>query len=215
MAIGGRFLELIKAILLNMEEIRRAAEAYYENLPEEKKRYTRFKFGEMDKNGDGHINLYEYVEYLDKDNNTALTHPSMFRALDKNTDGSLDFEEAKVLYYIMQSGRALLCKSCNTFLTDVYFSCTQCFTSNDSTGSTYEICCDCFGGTKFTHHGDAIFCDNYTLLSQSRSLALAATAEKRSSALGKIKKIVDVADEEIEMIGTVANLAVSTGCIIM
>ncbi|KAJ6422682.1 hypothetical protein OIU84_027615 [Salix udensis] len=74
-----------------MEEIRRAAEAYYENLPEEKKRYTRFKFREMDKNGDGHINLYEYVEYLDKDNNTALidmlsSRIKLLVGLTRNTD---------------------------------------------------------------------------------------------------------------------------------
>ncbi|KAJ6422676.1 hypothetical protein OIU84_027609 [Salix udensis] len=77
-----------------MEEIRRAAAAYYENLPEEKKRYARFIFSEMDKNGDGQINLKEFMEYHNKDNNSALTHPSLFRALDKNNNGSLDFEEA-------------------------------------------------------------------------------------------------------------------------
>ncbi|KAB5512089.1 hypothetical protein DKX38_029119 [Salix brachista] len=184
-----------------MEEIRRAAEAYYENLSEDKKSYARFKFSEMDKNGDGQIDLYEYVEYLDKDNNMALTHPRMFRALDKNNDGGLDFEEAKVLYYITQSGRALFCKSCNTFLTDVYFCCFQCFFKGESV-STYEICCDCYGGNKFTHHEDAIFRDNYSLLSQSRSLALAAPPEKRRSVLGKVEGIVDAAN-------TVA------GCIIM
>ncbi|KAG5224159.1 calcium-dependent protein [Salix suchowensis] len=153
-----------------MEEIRRAAEAYYENLPEGKKTYASFKFKQMDKNGDGQIDLYEYAEYLDKDNNMALTHPRMFRALDKNNDGGLDFEEAKVLYYITENKRALFCKICNTFLTDVYFSCSQCFFKGKSV-STYEICCGCYAGKKFTHHEHAIFCDNYSLLSQSRSLA--------------------------------------------
>ncbi|KAG6737472.1 hypothetical protein POTOM_058996 [Populus tomentosa] len=100
-----------------MEEIRRAAEAYYENLSDEKKRNARFSFNEMDKNGDGKINLDEYAEYLKKDN-TVLTHPSLFTALDKDGNGSLDFKETIVLYYIMQSGRALFCQSCNTFLAD-------------------------------------------------------------------------------------------------
>ncbi|KAB5512090.1 hypothetical protein DKX38_029118 [Salix brachista] len=182
-----------------MEEIRRAAEAYYENLSEDNKRHARFIFSDMDKNGDGQIDLKEFMEYH---NNSADTHPSLFRALDKNNNGSLDFEEAKVSYYIMQSGRALFCKSCNTFLTDVYFSCFQCFSSNDSTVSTYEICCDCYGGKKFTHHEDAIFCDNYSLLSQSRSLALAASPEKRRNVLGKISTILDAANT-------------AAGCIIM
>ncbi|KAG6735677.1 hypothetical protein POTOM_061676 [Populus tomentosa] len=77
-----------------MEEIRRTAEAYYENLPEEKKQHARFTFNEMDKNGDGQIDLDEYVEYLKEDNNTVLTHPSLFTALDRDGDGILDFGEA-------------------------------------------------------------------------------------------------------------------------
>ncbi|KAH8480915.1 hypothetical protein H0E87_030975 [Populus deltoides] len=186
-----------------MEEVRRAAVAYYENLSEEKKRNARFSFNEMDKNGDGRINLHEYLEYLKKDNNTVLTHPSLFTALDKDGNGSLDFEETIVLYYIMQSGRALICQSCNTFLADVYFSCSQCFFKDDS-DSTYEICCDCYGGKRFTHHADAIFCDNYTLLSQSRSLALKAPVQNRRNVLEKIVMIVEV-----------TSVAVALGCSIM
>ncbi|KAB5512121.1 hypothetical protein DKX38_029149 [Salix brachista] len=187
-----------------MEDIRRVAGAFYEHLPEKDKNLFRNIFKDMDKNRDGQISQREYVKYLKKKKATGFTHQSIFSALDKDDNGSLDFEEAIVLFYIMESGRALLCKSCNTFLTDVYFSCSQCFTSNDSTVSTYEICCDCFGGKKFTHHGDAIFCDNYTLLSRSRSLALAAPAEKRRSVLGTIDMIVGV-----------ASIAGNLGCIIM
>ena len=155
-----------------MEEIRRAAEAYYENLSDEKKRNARFSFNEMDKNSDGRINLNEYVEHLKKDNNTLLTHPSLFTALDKDGNGSLDFKETIVLYYIMQSGRAIICQSCKTFLAGTYFSCSECF-FNDSV-SSYEFCCECYGDKKFTHNDGHIFCDNYTLLCQSRSATQAA-----------------------------------------
>ncbi|KAG5224152.1 calcium-dependent protein [Salix suchowensis] len=177
-----------------MEEIRRAAAAYYENLPLVNKRYARYIFSSMDKNGDGEIDLDEYVEYLNKDNKTVLTHPSMFRALDKNNNGSLDFDEVIVLYYITQSGRALFCRSCDTFLTGLYFSCSQCFLKDDSV-STYEICCDCYGGKKFTHHGDAIFCDNYSLLIRSRRLALQASKEEQRCVV-----------EEIDMTARAANI---------
>ncbi|KAJ6858310.1 hypothetical protein NC652_040778 [Populus alba x Populus x berolinensis] len=64
----------------------------------------------MDKNGDGKINQDEYVEYLKKDNNTVLTHPSF--SAGQGRQWSLDFKETIVLYYIMQSGRALFCQSC-------------------------------------------------------------------------------------------------------
>ncbi|KAB5512125.1 hypothetical protein DKX38_029153 [Salix brachista] len=176
-----------------MESIRRAAAAYYENLPVANKRYARYIFSSMDKNGDGQINLKEYLEYLSKDNKTALAHPSLFRALDKNNNGSLDFEEVIVLYYITQSGRALFCKSCDTFLTDVYFSCSQCFFKGDGV-STYEICCDCYGGKKFKHHDGAIFCDNYTMLSRSRRLALQASKEEQRSVVKETDMIAKAAD---------------------
>jgi hypothetical protein len=121
-----------------MEEIRRAAGAYYENLPDEEKRNARFSFNEMDKNKDGKINLDEYVEYLKKDNNTVL--PSLFTALDKDGNGTLDFDEAIVLYYIMQSGSAIICQSCKTFLAGAYFTCSQCFFNDDDSVSTFDVC---------------------------------------------------------------------------
>ena len=49
-----------------MKEIRLAAAAYYENLPEEKKRYAIYIFSEIDKDGDWEINLYGYVDKFDK-----------------------------------------------------------------------------------------------------------------------------------------------------
>ncbi|XP_061943832.1 uncharacterized protein LOC133668105 [Populus nigra] len=193
-----------------MERIRQVAVAYYENLPEEKKRYARFIFDEMDKNRDGQIDLDEYVEYLKKHNNTIFTDPSMFRALDKDGDGSLDFEESITLYYILQSGRALFCKCCHTFLADVYFSCFQCFCLHESP-STYDLCCDCYGGKKFTHHDDAIFWDNCTLLSKSRSLALEAPIQKRRNVLENVGTIAEVTG----MVVNGAVFASSFGCSIM
>jgi hypothetical protein len=151
-----------------MEEIRLAAGAYYQHLPENNKELAKKTFAAMDKNGDGKINRDEYVEYLKKDNNTVLTLPSLFTALDKDGNGSLDFDEAIVLYYVIESGRAITCMSCKTFLAGAYFSCSQCFFNKNDSDSTYDLCCACYGGKNFTHHDDAIFCDNYTLLRRSR-----------------------------------------------
>ncbi|PNS90114.1 hypothetical protein POPTR_019G028800v4 [Populus trichocarpa] len=174
-----------------MEEIRRAAGAYYENLPDEEKRNARFSFNEMDKNKDGKINLDEYVEYLKKDNNTVL--PSLFTALDKDGNGTLDFDEAIVLYYTMQSGRAIICQSCKTFLAGAYFTCSQCFFNDDDSVSTFDVCCDCYGGKKFRHNDGHIFCDNYTLLRQSRSPIQAAPIKKRTKVLNILKRGMQVA----------------------
>lgn len=185
-----------------MEGIRRAAGAYYDHLPDGKKKKATEAFNDMDKNKDGKISLLEYVNYLKKKKAKDLVHPSIFTALDKDDNGSLDFDEAIVLFYLMKSGRALICKGCEKFLAGAYFSCSQCF-FNVSV-STYEICCACYRGNKFTHHGDAIFCDNYTLLSQSRSLAVKAPVQNRRNVLEKIVMIVEV-----------TSVAVALGCSIM
>ena len=150
-----------------MEEIRRVARAYYENLSDEEKRNATSSFDEMDKDGDDKINRNEYVEYLNKGDNTVL--PSLFTALDKDGNGSLDFNETIVLYYLIQSGRAIICQSCKKFLAGAYFTCSECFFNNDDSVSTFDVCYDCYGGKKFRHDVGHTFCDNYTLLRQSRS----------------------------------------------
>ncbi|XP_011011799.1 PREDICTED: uncharacterized protein LOC105116248 isoform X2 [Populus euphratica] len=187
-----------------MEEIRRAAGAYYKHLPENKKEQARKTFNAMDKNGDGKISVREYVDYLNENKATDFTHQSIFSALDKDSNGSLDFDEATVLYYIMQSGRAIICQSCKTFLAGAYFSCSECF-FNDSV-STYEICCECYGDKKFTHHDGAIFCDNYTLLCQSRSATQAAPTQKQTMVLNVVKKGLQVAGITSSDVGGITGI---------
>ncbi|KAL9381932.1 hypothetical protein Peur_024967 [Populus x canadensis] len=195
-----------------MEGIREAAVAYFEHLPEEKKNDARTIFDRMDKNSDGKIDKDEYEEYLKKENNTVLTHRSLFTELDKDGDGRLNFEETKVLYYILQSGRALFCNCCDKFLADVYFSCFQCFCrDHESASSTYDLCCDCYGGKKYKHLHGHIFWDNFTLLSKSRSLAVRAPEQKRTEVLENIEKIVQVAG----LVVGCAAIAASWGCSIM
>ncbi|KAH8480925.1 hypothetical protein Peur_062283 [Populus x canadensis] len=199
-----------------MEEIRRAAVACYEHLPGKNKKLVRTTFKSMDKNGDGKISLLEYVDYLKKKKATDFIHPSIFTAVDKDGNGSLDFEEAIVLFYIMNSGRAIICRSCKTFLAGAYFSCSQCF-FNDSV-SPYEICCACYGGNNFTHHGDAIFCDNYTLLRLSRSVIQEAPIKKRRKVVKSHKKRLLVAEITVGLAGItvgVADLASKSYCSIM
>ncbi|XP_061987657.1 uncharacterized protein LOC133706196 [Populus nigra] len=199
-----------------MEEIRRAAVAYYEHLSENNKKLARKTFKSMDKNGDGKISLLEYVGYLKKNKATDFIHPGIFTAVDKDGNGSLDFEEAIVLFYIMQSGRAISCQSCEKFLAGAYFSCSQCF-FNDSV-STYEICCECYGRKNFTHHDGAIFCDNYTLLLQSRSVIQEAPIKKRRKVLKTLKMRLTVAEITVGLASItvgVAELASKVHCSIM
>ncbi|KAG6738398.1 hypothetical protein POTOM_058014 [Populus tomentosa] len=169
-----------------MDEIRRAAAAYFENLSDEDKRNAKSYFNEMDKDGDQKINRDEYVEHLNKGDNTVL--PSLFTALDKDGNGSLNFEETIVLYYLIQSGRAIICQSCKKFLAGAYFTCSECFFNNDDSVSTFDVCYDCYCGKKFRHDVGHTFCDNYTLLRQSRSPIQAAPISKRTMVLNYLKK---------------------------
>ncbi|KAJ6951672.1 hypothetical protein NC653_040964 [Populus alba x Populus x berolinensis] len=183
-----------------MDEIRRAAAAYYKHLPENKKEEAKEIFNAMDKDRDERINRDEYLEYLKKDNNTVPQSlftqeylkkdkvlQSLFTELDKDGKGLLDFNEAIFLYYITQSGSAIICQSCDSFLAGAYFSCSQCF-FNDQV-STYDLCCDCYGDKKFVHNDIGhIFCDNYTLLRRSRSAIQGAPIKKRTMVLNYLKK---------------------------
>ncbi|KAB5512092.1 hypothetical protein DKX38_029120 [Salix brachista] len=187
-----------------MEELRRAAIASYEHVREKDKKSITKTFKAMDKNRDEQISLGEYVKSLEKKKAYNLTPQIIFSALDKDGNGSLDFEDVIVLHYIMQSGRAIICMSCKTLMAGAYFSCSQCFFN--ASVSTFDICCDCYGGKKFTHHGDATFCDNYTLLRQSRSAIQEAPMKEESDVFEEI---------DIDMISSVANLTVTAGCIIM
>ncbi|KAL3565010.1 hypothetical protein D5086_033056 [Populus alba] len=89
----------------------------------------------------------------------------------------------------MKSGRAIICKGCDSFLAGAYFSCSQCFFNKDDSVSTYDLCCDCYGDKKFVHNDIGhIFCDNYTLLRQSRSLIQEAPPTKRNTVVNFLKK---------------------------
>ncbi|XVF38484.1 hypothetical protein REPUB_Repub20aG0106100 [Reevesia pubescens] len=147
-----------------MDEIRETALAYYANLPESKKQKASEFFKSLDKDGDGKIDLQEYMDALNQRGIRKMSSDSFFKELDKDGSGSLDFDEVITLFYLIESERRLYCdgSGCGVFLKGVYFTCVQCF--NSAKSNSFDICCSCYHNHNFKHHDDAIFCDNYVLL---------------------------------------------------
>ena len=58
--------------------------------------------------------------YVDKD---------LFRRLDREENGSLDFWDLMTLCYIIKTGESFF-RGCDKFLTSFYFACVKCFQSS-------------------------------------------------------------------------------------
>ncbi|XVF66458.1 hypothetical protein PTKIN_Ptkin10aG0037500 [Pterospermum kingtungense] len=76
-----------------MDEIGETALAYYEKLPQSQKQKAQDFFGSLDKNGDGKVDLQEYIAELNQRGIRGITNISFFKELDKDGSGSLDFNK--------------------------------------------------------------------------------------------------------------------------
>ena len=149
-----------------MEEMRDAAMAYYENLTEQQKQLAKKLFNAADTNGDGTVNVQEYLGFLKEQNFSRFVPPNLFKLLDKNGDGTMDFEEFVTLYYIMKvRGGIITCDGCDGNLSGLYFLCVECYQAG---GRTYDLCCKCYHKKNFKHK-HSTFLDSCVLLNLMRS----------------------------------------------
>ncbi|XP_041022319.1 uncharacterized protein LOC121263477 isoform X2 [Juglans microcarpa x Juglans regia] len=108
------------------------------------------------------MSLTDFLDFFLQDNYPKSVACSLFKDLDVNGDGSLDFDEFITLFYLYQSKRLLYCRGCETFLKGLYFTCIKCF---DSTNNSYDLCSWCYRKKNIQHdHRDVVFLDNYALL---------------------------------------------------
>lgn len=156
-----------------MEEIREAALAYYENGGEKLKQLARNFFNCLDEDGDGTVDLREFIKIFGERGNRLINNHNFFQALDRDGNGCLDFYEVLSLYYIIESGRPF-CDGCGSFLKGLYFTCLNCHESSDT---TFDLCSACYRRKSFSHQ-HAIFLDNYTLLAYKRSAMLANQTQR-------------------------------------
>ncbi|OMO95426.1 Calcium-binding EF-hand [Corchorus olitorius] len=166
-----------------MDEIRETALAYYAKLPESKKEEASEFFRSMDTNGDGKINVREYTAGLNRLGKTGINNVGFFKELDRDGNGTLDFEEVMTLFYLIESGRIYYCDGCGAFLKGVYFTCLTCFNSGPAKRNSFDLCCSCYGNNNFNHHHDH-FVDNYVLL-QSKWRQTSSTPSQSKPRLKK------------------------------
>ncbi|KAH7521321.1 hypothetical protein FEM48_Zijuj07G0020600 [Ziziphus jujuba var. spinosa] len=102
----------------------------------------------MDLNGDGSVNLSEYLEILRKKGYKFCNNPYFFMELDRDEDGNLDFKEFLSLYYLIKIERLPFCDDhgCGAFLKGLYFTCVHCFQCEKN---SFDICSSYFKGKNF------------------------------------------------------------------
>ncbi|KAH6770277.1 hypothetical protein C2S52_015080 [Perilla frutescens var. hirtella] len=138
-----------------MDQIREVARAYYNGADEEERNLARKLFQTLDEDGDGKVTLHEYKKRV----NPFFSNEHIFRQLDENDDGTLDFDEVLALYY-MDRISIPRCASCHDLLLASYFCCMSCLGK-----TSYCLCCDCYGGQKFHHpHSSGEFSDTRAML---------------------------------------------------
>ncbi|EYU38471.1 hypothetical protein MIMGU_mgv1a021889mg, partial [Erythranthe guttata] len=141
-----------------MEQVHLVAKAYYARATDEEKEKAKNYFRSLDVNRDGKISLAEYRSPV----NPYYASEAVFKCLDKNGDGSLDFEEFLALNFIHNICGLRWCDACGGSLHGHYFSCLQC--EKDYPNKSCDLCYGCYGAGKFKHHHPtASFLDSCSL----------------------------------------------------
>ncbi|XP_035548673.1 uncharacterized protein LOC118349191 [Juglans regia] len=171
-----------------MEDIREVAKAYYVNLTKQQQEKAQDDFKKMKLENNNSMSLTDFLDFFLQDNYPKTVACSLFKDLDVNGDGSLDFDEFITLFYLYQSKRLLYCRGCETFLNGLYFTCIKCF---DSTSNRYDLCLLCYQKKNIQHHRDAVFLDNYALLRRNIKRLSETAVDPVQENDNKIKEDVD------------------------
>ncbi|KAF7150274.1 hypothetical protein RHSIM_Rhsim02G0044800 [Rhododendron simsii] len=109
----------------------------------------------MDGNGDGKVRFQEYLDFIRKQGYNHVPS-NLFRLLDENNRGYLDFEECVTLFYTITCNRFVFCGgyNCKSHLMGLHFVCVECYR---------VLCSSCYRDTNFDHE-HSTFLDNYDLL---------------------------------------------------
>lgn len=157
-----------------MEELHDIATAHYEAGNRKVQELAHEFFDSMDTDGDGHVDLPEFLIFMRQEGYAHLGNPHFFNELDRDGDGSLDFFEVMTVYYIIKSGRPF-CSWCGNFIPGIFFSCAECY---KSPRGSFNLCRVCYGSKKCSHNhnGRAQFLDNFTLLETKASSSVPQTS---------------------------------------
>ncbi|KAL1561679.1 hypothetical protein AAHA92_04354 [Salvia divinorum] len=161
-----------------VEEVREIAKSYYDSATPQVQEQAKHFFNSMDLDGNGEINLVEFLSFMREEGYfKQMRSSSFFEMLDASGRGTLAFMDVITLYYIIKSGRPF-CDSCSQFIPGTFFSCAACF---NRPGDSFSVCRSCHLKTKSYDHshdgGAALFLDNFTLL-QAAKLHLTTTSKQ-------------------------------------
>ncbi|XP_010277593.1 PREDICTED: uncharacterized protein LOC104611989 [Nelumbo nucifera] len=215
-----------------MEEIREVALSYYHACSAETKQMILNFFRELDSDQNGYITINEFTDYLMRKGCSCL-NPNFFLELDKDRNGLLDFEEVITFYYIVEFMRLVFCDGCGCFLKSSYFTCVDCYYSNED-NNTYDLCPRCYRTGNYAR-GHELFLDNHALLQLTGKLIHETNQNQQSASVYRTQKIEqrqlknprikDARTESIKegvkafahgvTIGNVVGTAVVAGCSIM
>ncbi|KAG7991706.1 hypothetical protein I3843_02G090900 [Carya illinoinensis] len=143
--------------LSDVYALRIAAFAYYRNASQDLQQRAHDFFNAMDVNSDKQVSLDEYVTFFRACGYNWIDR-NMFRVLDLDRDGRLDFYDVLALYYFMKT--RVGCQVCRVWLSRMYFTCLACF---DSGGNHYDLCSGCYAHDeiRFQH------CHPYSFIAMS------------------------------------------------
>lgn len=158
---GSRETRVLDEHEKEMEELSEIAKSYILNGSSSTLVHNFFK--SMDTDGDGHVNLPEFLEFMRREGHAQMRNPHFFKELDRDNNGTLELWEVITLYYIIKSGRPF-CDHCGKFIPGIFFSCIECFNNHKS---PFNLCLGCYVSANCIHN-HAQFMDNYTLLEAKR-----------------------------------------------
>ncbi|KAL7177557.1 hypothetical protein ACSBR2_030841 [Camellia fascicularis] len=194
-----------------MEEIRNAAQIYYETAPKDVKRLARDLFEKMDSNKDGKVSPDEFARFMTEGEYVAMNNPTFFKKINKNKNRKLDFDDVKTLCYILVSRRPL-CDGCREFIEGMYFTCFECFTKAES----FCLHPRCFRKKKYDHKPThSHFVDNYALLESIRHNGLPAQNKQRDERWSKRSAALKALEKALSVAGIASSIASNPLCTIM
>ncbi|XP_022741867.1 uncharacterized protein LOC111293385 [Durio zibethinus] len=154
-----------------MDELREAAESYYNSVPQEMKKQADRFFNRMKPNRYNKVRREDFMARMREIDQLRMRNEEFFNRVNKDRSGKLSFWDAMTVFYIIRSGMPF-CAGCGKLITSMYFTCVKCF---DRDGCTFDVCVRCFKDRQYQHRHTE-FLDNFVLLKCKRTAALSNPA---------------------------------------